>query len=161
MEKLKASLDAAYAVADDNAQRAQTNYVNYYNSFSKDKSFTVGEEVLHPDSTNKLEAQWIGPLPILSQVSKYSYQVQMPNCGVRTLHANNLRRFTSRVGCLGVVFEDDCDFGSLEACPVKKDDNFDESIRLLDLSHLDTAKQNQLRTLLTKYKTVFNDKSSA
>ena len=159
MDKLKHNLDAGSAIAMKNAQVAQSNYVNYYNAGTRDKSFIVGEEVLvlHPNSTNKLVAQWIGPLPILTKVSQYSYQVRMPNDGVKTFHANNLRRYTSRVSCLGVVFDDDTEFGNLEPCPFDKE-VFEDVIKDIDLKHLELGQQLEIRRLLTRFRDVFSDK---
>ena len=159
MDKLKHNLDTSLAVANTNAMTAQTNYTNYYNNSARDKSFSVGEQVLvlHPNSTNKLLAQWTGPLQILAKVSPYSYQVRLPNDGIKTFHANNLRRYTSRVGCLGVVFDEDTDFGDLEHFPLDKE-VFDDAIKGIDLSHLDDKKQVELRTLLNKYRELFSDK---
>ena len=159
MDKLRSNLDAAFALAQQNASVSQNSYTNYYNNWSKDKCFSVGEEVLvlHPNSTNKLQAQWLGPVSILAQVSPYSYQVKMPNSGIKVFHANHLRRYTSRIGCLGVVFDDDTDFGQIETCPTDKE-VFDDSISKLDISHLQENQQMQLRNLLTKYREVFSDK---
>ena len=159
MDKLGHSLECGLALAESNASIAQSNYVDYYNAYSRDKSFEVGDEVLvlHPDSTNKLKAQWIGPVPILSKVSSYSYRVKLPNIGIKIFHANNLRRYTSRVSSLGVIFDDEAEFGNVETCPVDKE-LFDDEFGKVDLSHLTPPQQSQLRQLLFKYKDVFSDK---
>ena len=159
MDKLKHNLDVGLALAEKNSCVAQSNYVSYYNTYSRDKSFDIGDEVLvlHPDSTNKLKAQWIGPVPVLAKVSPYSYKVKLPNCGVKVFHANNLRLYTSRVSCLGVIFEDEAEFGNLEACPVDTE-QFEDQFGKLDISHLSHPQQVQLKKLLLKYKEVFSDK---
>ena len=122
MDKLKNELDFSKAVADKNANKAQEYYVNHYNNCARDKSFDVGDQVLvlHPNSSNNLVAQWLGPVPICAKMYTYSYQVRMPNSGIKTFHANHLRLYTSRVSCLGVIFDDDTEFGKIEPCPINK-----------------------------------------
>jgi len=65
---------------------------------------------------------------------------------------------------IGIVFEDDDEFGNLDTCLTSADvagtdkdmegDWFDN----LDLSHLSTTEEHQLRNLLRKYDKVFDDR---
>jgi len=159
LEKLKSDLQVGMGIAADNAEVAQRSYAHYYNLRSKAKQFDVGDMVLvlMPDSTNKVVARWQGPGTVTAKLSPCSYRVALDTGAVRTLHANHLRRFVSRVASVGVIFEDDSEFGSIEYCPSEQPDAAQE-IRDLDLSHLPSEQQAQMRTLLIAPQTVFSDR---
>ena len=154
-ENLRIGLD----IAQENASKNQAKYVDNYNTSAKDKKFEVGDLVLIllPSSTNKLMSHWQGPGTITSVVSPYSYRVALENGAVRTLHANDLRSFNTKVNSVGVVFETDDEYGRIEPCP-NVSDNFDVEIDRADMLHLSLEQQKELRSLLCKYKSVFNDK---
>ena len=81
-----------------------------------------------------------------------------------------MRYFNSRIANVGIIFDDDDDheFGNIvtylnDACnvnnQVSKDDLNDwKRFEEIDLNHLNTEEQQQLRNLLFKYRKVFNDK---
>ena len=79
--------------------RAQARYAAHYNLRSKDKHFTVGEQVLilSPDSAaSKVYSRWKGPATIVEVRSPYSYLVELD--GTRShVHANTLRKFHVRI----------------------------------------------------------------
>ena len=159
LDKLKADLEVGLDLAEENAGKAQNAYAHQYNTRSKDKGFEVGDLVLvlMPDSTNKVVAQWQGPGTITAVMSPYSYRVALDTGAVKTLHANDLRKFVARVNSVGVVFDDDTDFGRIECCPVAGEKRHEE-INALDLTHLSVERQQELRSLLFKHENVFNDK---
>ena len=68
----------------------------------------------------------------------------------RVLHANLLRTFVARVDSVGVIFEDDEDFGKIEYCPTTSSD-VDEELTNLDLSHLSEEQRKEILSLVQKY----------
>ena len=160
LEKLKSDLQVGARIAETNAGKAQRSYVHQYNLRSRDKEFEVGDMVLvlMPDSTNKVVARWQGPGTITAKLSPYSYRVSLDTGAVRTLHANDLRRFIPRVSSVGVIFEDDTDFGQIEYCPAAGESVRDDAFSAINLSHLSDTEQVELRGLLMKHRQVFNDK---
>ena len=160
LEKLKADLQVGHSIADQCAGKRQRSYVHQYNLRARDKEFAVGDMVLvlMPDSTNKVLARWQGPGTVTARMSPHSYRVSLDTGAVRTLHANDLRRFVPRVSSVGVIFDDDTDFGAIEYCPLLSAGISGDAIAKLDLSHLAEIEQGQLRTLLNRHQGVFNDK---
>ena len=159
LEDLKVNLQVGLDLAEENAAKAQAAYTNQYNAISKEKDFEVGDLVLVliPDSTNKLLAQWLGPATVVAKVSPHSYRISLDSGAVRVLHANHLRPFVARVSSVGVIFEEDEDFGKIEYCPTSLDKVSDELSRL-DLSYLKEKERGELLQLLQKYRHIFNDK---
>jgi hypothetical protein len=151
-EKLQEHLAVGLDVATTHAAKAEKAYLDYYNLHAKCKQFEVGNLclILMPTSTNKLLSEWQGPGTITAIVPPNSYRIALDMGAVKTLHANDLRKFTPRVNSFGIVFEDDTDFGKIEYCPVAGNETI-EAIDKLDLSYLDVIQQTQLRELLIKY----------
>jgi hypothetical protein len=162
LARLKSDLRIANDVATSNALVRQEAYVNQHNLRAREKTFEEGDQVLilFGDSPSKLHSRWQGPGVIQSRLSSNKYLVSLENGSTRVFHVNHLRPFIVRIAALGVVFESDTDFGHVQYCPttqtvgVSDDTRFDE----LDLSHLDSDKQNTLRRLLYKYRDIFDDK---
>jgi hypothetical protein len=159
LECLKSDLEVCHQVAKDNASKMESSYRRQYNVSAKDKSFQVGDLVLvlMPDNSHKLLSKWTGPGTVVDQLGKDSYLVELDSGGVKQLHANDLRKFVSRVNSLGVVFEDDEDFGVIETYP-DGDEEFEKGIATLELSHLEYRQVCELKKLLHRYKDVFNTK---
>jgi hypothetical protein len=163
LEKVKENLKVSAQIAKENAEMAQTIYTDNYNTCTKDKSFSVGDEVLvlHPSSTNSLKSQWQGPAMITAVIPPNSYRVSLSNGAIRTLHANDLRSYVARVQSVGVVFEgDDLEFGNIEVCP-SDHERFEDVISKVDMSHLSKVQQREMSALLQKYNDIFSDKAGA
>ncbi len=158
---LKEDLQVASDIAEKNCAKAQENYVGQYNKKSTVSTFNVGDLVLIliPDSSHKIISQWHGPAVVTAILSPNIYRVASDNGSVRTLHANDLRLYISRVNSIGVIFENDSDMGEINFCPIKNDvpDSVAE-IKKLDLSFLPTSRAKELRDLLLRHASVFNDK---
>ena len=75
----------------------------------------------------------------------------------RVLHANDLRKYNLRVDSVGAVFEDEVDFGNVPSCPLVNTD-FNEELKFLDLSHLDTKQRTELLQLLQNNAKAFSNK---
>ena len=164
LDNLQEKLATALSMADDNCRNAQDRYVKHYNKTAKEKVFEVGDLVLVllPTSTNKLVSEWIGPATVVAKVSAHSYRIALNTGAVRLLHANKLRKFVTRVNVVGVVYDEDQDFGEIECCPsvnVSKDEQETiDAIKNVDLSHLNDVQAKLLRELLYKHRFVFSNR---
>src|SRR3989441_2472643 len=133
-------------------QTSLTQYPHYSNCISRPTTF--------PES--KLISEWIGPATVVGFVSDYGYRIALNTGAVRILHANNLRKFIARVNVVGVIYDEDKEFGEIICCPevnVSKDEQETlDAIKNLDLSYLDEEKSKQLKDLLYKHRLVFNNR---
>ena len=132
-------LQISHDLVDAHCVKAQKQYVTHYNLRSKDKSFEPGNQVLElfPDNTNKLIAKFHGPAIVRTKLNDYAYLVEMSDVAVRRLHANKLRLYVQRIQSVGVVFEDESDFGDNPCYPLFTEDDPDSDFSCDDLSHLD------------------------
>ncbi|GFW26027.1 hypothetical protein TNCV_3316991 [Trichonephila clavipes] len=119
LEDLIEKLRKAHEIAAETAEATQNNYASYYNLRSREKQFKVGDKVLVllPSSTHKLMKTWIGPATIIEITRPYSAKVELDDGGVRELHFNKLRPYIVRVGQVGLIFDQDSDFGDLHYTP--------------------------------------------
>ncbi|GFT61512.1 hypothetical protein TNCV_4271961 [Trichonephila clavipes] len=119
LEDLIEKLRKAHEIAAETAEATQNNYASYYNLRSREKQFKVGDEVLVllPSSTHKLMKTWIGPATIIEITRPYSAKVELDDGGIRELHFNKLRPYIARVGQVGLIFDQDSDFGDLHYAP--------------------------------------------
>ena len=105
--------------AREHALVAQKQYADYYNARAKDKAFSVGDQVvvLEKDSAHKTFARWKHGT-VVKVRSPYSYDIQMPDGACRQLDANKLRSFVARVQHVGIINDQDAEFGAVEYSPV-------------------------------------------
>ena len=99
LKELRNKLETAQSFVNSHTTQAQQRYARYYNLRSKDKHFSVGEQViiLMPDSTaSKTFSRWRGPAVIVEKRSPYSYIVEI-NGARQHIHANHLRKFYAQV----------------------------------------------------------------
>ena len=156
LEELRLNLVTAHSYAEQHAKNAQSKYAEYYNRWSKEKSFEVGDKVvvLYPDSTHKLRSQWQTG-KVVEVRSPSSYLVDMPNGAKMQVHVNKLRPFVAKSNA--VMYEVDAEFGDVWSLPV--DGERDEPSCEIDrakLSHLDDEQQTQLLLLLDNYADCFS-----
>ena len=89
------------ALARENLQKAQKIQKRWYDQHARKRQFSSGENVLVllPTSSNKLLAKWMGPYPVLREVSPVSYEVDMYDHAKRKkiFHVNMLRKWHSSV----------------------------------------------------------------
>ena len=159
-ENLVKNLEIGHNIASKQCDTVQRQYVSHYNLRCKNKSFNPGDQVivLFPDSTNKLVSKFQGPAIVHTKLNDYAYMVAMPNGAVRRLHANKLRLYIPRVASVGVVFDDEEDFGNLPYYPASNEIGQAIDWKTVDLSHLEPDQQDQIRDLILKHKKVFSDK---
>ena len=135
LKELHQNLLIAQHYAESHTQRMQQRYADRYNKRSRDKHFCVGDEVLilKPDSTaSRLFSRWKGPARVVVVKSPYSYIVEL-NGARYHLHANDLRRYNSRVDELSYdnsVFE--CTDGTVTVKPTEDNDLCVNMCEILD-----------------------------
>ena len=80
---------------------------------------------------------------------------------MKRLHANHLRAYHERVNAVGLIFENDEEFGDLECVPIKLDEitkTLDEKFEKLNLDHLNIDQRKEVLKILQKNKEVFSDR---
>ncbi|GFX21296.1 transposon Ty3-G Gag-Pol polyprotein [Trichonephila clavipes] len=88
-------------------------------SQSSVKNFSIGEQVvlLIPESSNNIYARWTGPGEIIQHHPPHSYKVKLSDGTVRHVHVNKIRKYHPRALVVGVIFEDDHEFGEIHPTP--------------------------------------------
>jgi len=138
LSDLQKALEKTREFAIEHATKAQEQYAKFYNAKAVDKSFQEGEQVivLEKDSSSKTFARWQTG-EICKKLSPYTYIVAMPNGSRRHLHANKLRKLVIPTEHVGIISENDTDFGEVLVVPPDKTTCLpSERIDLNSLSHL-------------------------
>ncbi|GFX77388.1 retrovirus-related Pol polyprotein from transposon 412 [Trichonephila clavipes] len=132
LRQLQKKLQDAHEIASGNSTKNQERMTSHYNLRSREKSFSVGDEVLIllPSSTHKLLNTWIGPAKVVALTRSHYCLVQMEDGSTRELHINKLRPYISRVDHVGVIFDQDSDFGELRYVPKDKETQSNIGIEL-------------------------------
>jgi len=162
LNDLERDMRNAEKYAREHADIAQAQYAKYYNARAKNKAFQVGEQVvvLEKDSTHKIFARWKHG-KIIRVRSPYSYDVEMPDGSRRQLHANKLRPFVARVQHIGIIKEQDRDFGVVEHVPISADKQTEslpsQRITSDKLQHLEPQQRQALLAVLDDFADVFSD----
>jgi len=86
------------------------------------------------------------------------YRLSLDDGSVRVLHANSLRNYVSRVQSVGVIFDDESEFGAVIPYPNVNESNNSDFLSQIDLSHLNPTQRDELCQVLLKYEAVFSDK---
>ncbi|GFV04145.1 retrovirus-related Pol polyprotein from transposon opus [Trichonephila clavipes] len=160
LEDLIEKLRKAHEIAAETAEVTQNNYASYYNLRSREKQFKVGDKVLVllPSSTHKLMKTWIGPATIIEITRPYSAKVELDDGGIRELHFNKLRPYIARVGQVGLIFDQDSDFGDLHYAPtdmaVSSMGDVTDHISS-DCQELDDVQRLELLNTLGKFSSLF------
>ncbi|XP_064469668.1 uncharacterized protein LOC135384395 [Ornithodoros turicata] len=153
MEWLRNQLQLAADVAGLTAAKNQATYAWQYNRKAKPKSFNVGDQVLVFNSRKIL-------LAVFLAISKMKWSlhclVEAPPKFVhrvikrRTVHANHVREYHARVGHVGVVFQDDDEFGTVVHAPSLRDL---EQTSLPDIAtrHLDKGRAKQIHDIFASF----------
>ncbi|PRD26778.1 UNVERIFIED_CONTAM: hypothetical protein NCL1_37167 [Trichonephila clavipes] len=134
---------------------------SHYNLRSREKSFSVGDEVLilMPSSTHKLLNTWIGPAKVVKLTRPHSSLVQIEDGSTRELHVNKLKPYISRVDHVGVIFDKDSDFSELHYVPTDKETQPKIGIELNQMTDvLNSQQKYQLRKLLQQYEDIFRNR---
>ncbi|GFS96955.1 retrovirus-related Pol polyprotein from transposon 412 [Trichonephila clavipes] len=147
LQEMKINMEKAAESASLTAAQKQKAYGDYFNKRSSVKNFSIGEQVvlLIPDSSNKIYARWTGPGEIIQHHPPHSYKVKLSDGTVRHVHVNKIRKYHPRALAVGVIFEDDHEFGEIhptliyravriyripESLKIKVDEQIEELVRL-------------------------------
>ncbi|GFS82284.1 retrovirus-related Pol polyprotein from transposon 297 [Nephila pilipes] len=157
LQEQKINLEMAAEQASLIASGRQEAYARYFNRKARSKSFEMGEKVylLIPDSTNKLYAQLTGPGEIVGLNLPHSYKVKLSDGKIRHCHVNKIRRYYPRVNAIGVIFEDDEDFGEVLPTPTSLRPGMKELLEHIDVSHLEDEEETKLLELLSEHQKLF------
>lgn len=157
---LRQRFAAAADVAREHSCKTQASYARYCNKNAKPKSFCSGETVLvlEPDSTNSLMKRWKGPALVVERRRPSSYLIRFGDGSQRVIHANKLRVYHEHVCSVGVIFEEDGDFGNIPDVPqvprgVPKCPDVTEAFK-----HIDEKQRQQLEDLFHSCPGVFGSK---
>ncbi|GBL99975.1 Retrovirus-related Pol polyprotein from transposon 17.6, partial [Araneus ventricosus] len=123
LEDLRQNLEKAHDIATGNAEKNQADYTRRYNLRAREKSFQVGEKVLILDSVSphKLLKKWIGPVTIIALTRPHSVLVRMEDGATKETHVNKIRPYLARVEQVGVIYDQDGDFGEIFPAPADND----------------------------------------
>ncbi|GFX18903.1 retrovirus-related Pol polyprotein from transposon 17.6 [Trichonephila clavipes] len=139
LQEMKINMEKAAESSSLTAAQKQKAYGDYFNKRSSVKNFSIGEQVvlLIPDSSNKIYARWTGPGEIIQHHPPHSYKVKLSDGTVRHVHVNKIRKYHPRALAVGVIFEDDHEFGEIhptliyrESLKIKVDEQIEELVRL-------------------------------
>ncbi|GFX76899.1 hypothetical protein TNCV_3279341 [Trichonephila clavipes] len=161
LRQLQKKLQDAHEIASGNSTKNPERMTSHYNLRSREKSFSVGNEVLilMPSSTHKLLNTWTGPAKVVSLIRPHCCLVQMEDGSTRELHINKLRPYISRVDHVGVIFDQDSDFGELHYVPTDKETQPKIGIELNQMPDvLNSQQKHQLRQLLQQYEDIFRNR---
>ncbi|XP_064482824.1 uncharacterized protein LOC135395659 [Ornithodoros turicata] len=145
-------------VADERARAAvaesQERSIRHYNLRTRDKQFSDGDQVIWFDDNNgdKLRPKWTGPATILERTRPYSYLIEFEDGNRKTVHANKLRPYYAKANTVGVIFDEDNDFGKVEWVPRRENGRQELTLTTDDLTH---QQLEELRSVINKYKDVF------
>ena len=94
---MRERLERMMTLAQGNLKNAQKQQKRWYDRTSRERTLKPGDRVLVllPTSTSKLLAQWHGPYPVVSQVGRVNYVVDMVDRRKRkrVFHINMLKKW--------------------------------------------------------------------
>ncbi|GFX78235.1 hypothetical protein TNCV_5135821 [Trichonephila clavipes] len=101
----------------------------------------------------------VGPATIIEITRPYSAKVELDDGGIRELHFNKLRPYVARVGQVGLIFDQDSDFGDLHYAPtdmaVSSMGDVTDHISS-DCQELDDVQRLELLNTLGKFSSLFS-----
>ncbi|GFW15125.1 retrovirus-related Pol polyprotein from transposon opus [Trichonephila clavipes] len=102
---------------------------------------------------------WIGPATIIEITRPYSAKVELDDGGIRELHFNKLRPYTARVRQVGLIFDQDSDFGDLHYAPTDMAVTYMGDVTdhiSSDCQELDDVQRLELLNSLKKFSSLFS-----
>ncbi|GFQ85693.1 transposon Ty3-I Gag-Pol polyprotein [Trichonephila clavata] len=161
LRDLTGKLKQAHNLARGNSEKAQAEYASRYNLRSREKRLAVGDQVLVliPSSSHKLLKKWMGPASIIELPRPHTARVKMDDGSEKELHFNKLRPYIARIEQIGLIFDQDDEFGELHYAPtdtVELDVNDIYNHVMDSSSGLENSQKHQLADLLSKFSDVFS-----
>ncbi|GFR13290.1 retrovirus-related Pol polyprotein from transposon opus [Trichonephila clavata] len=114
---------------------------------------------LIPSSSHKLLKNWMGPASIIELPRPHTARVKMDDGSEKELHFNKLRPYIARIEQIGLIFDQDDEFGELHYAPtdtVELDVNDIYNHVMDSSSGLENSQKHQLADLLSKFSDVFS-----
>ena len=149
---LKEQMALTSAVVSEREKLAKAKMKVAFDKHAREKTFSVGEEVLvrKPALKSKMGDSWDGPYKILEKISPLNYKVETPGRRSKILHVNLMKRWSipvARVHGVAVIQEEE---GESES-PL--------GLRLVAVDFVpNVSQQQQLDQTLHKFPTVLCDK---
>ncbi|GFQ82696.1 retrovirus-related Pol polyprotein from transposon 17.6 [Trichonephila clavata] len=152
LQEMKIKMEKAAESASLTAAQKEKSYGDYFNKRSSVKNFSIGEQVvlLIPDSSNKIYARWTGPGEIIQHHPLHSYKVKLSDRTVRHVHVNKIRKYHPRALAVGIIFEDDHEFGEIHPTPNLLRYTSERVLHETDLNHLKETEREQVLAILLK-----------
>lgn len=110
------------------------------------------------DHVTKMLPRWMGPFTVLGRERQHSYRIQTEEGKTAVAHANRLRPYYAQVSHVGVVFDEDREFGEVEYTPRAFPACGSEILTREKLSHLDAKKPDEVTLVFEKHSGVFAGK---
>ncbi|XP_077564545.1 LOW QUALITY PROTEIN: uncharacterized protein LOC144180009 [Haemaphysalis longicornis] len=159
LRQLREQLEVAAEVAGLTANARQGSYAQAYNRTARNKTFSVGEQVLlfDTESKRKTAPRWLGPFTVVAQERQHSYRLDMVEKRTSVVHVNRPRPYYCRVSHVRVVFDEDSEFGDVECAP-----RFMPPCRstlplpIEKLSHLSEREGSEIASVFAKHADLFD-----
>ncbi|GFQ68273.1 transposon Ty3-I Gag-Pol polyprotein [Trichonephila clavata] len=161
LRDLTGKLKQAHNLARGNSEKAQAEYASRYNLRSREKRLAVGDQVLvlYPIVISQALKKWMGPASIIELPRPHTARVKMDDGSEKELHFNKLRPYIARIEQIGLIFDQDDEFGELHYAPtdtVELDFNDIYNHVMDSSSGLEDSQKHQLADLLSKFSDVFS-----
>ncbi|XP_077501465.1 uncharacterized protein LOC144112529 [Amblyomma americanum] len=160
LQQLREQMEIAAEVAGLTATARQGSYAQAYNRATRVKSFNVGDQVLlfDTDRGGKLSPKWLGPFPVVGRERQNSYRIDTGARKTSVVHANRLRPYYARVSHVGVVFDEDEEFGNVEYAPCAEAGIQGQTpIEATKMAHLKEEQRSEIAELFARYPEVFSE----
>ncbi|XP_076844741.1 uncharacterized protein LOC143489530 [Brachyhypopomus gauderio] len=149
--KMRDKMAQLTEMARDNMEGAQRHQKQWYDMVAKDRELQPGNKalVLLPTSDTGLLAKWQGPYEVLQKIGKTTYELLLPDRkkSRQTFHINMLRAW--REGQLNPAEQLWVRaVGEEEEREEQYFPSIGETSTPLDLSHLNTQQQEELRSII-------------
>ncbi|GFQ82257.1 retrovirus-related Pol polyprotein from transposon 17.6 [Trichonephila clavata] len=131
LQEMKIKMEKAAESASLTAAQKQKSYGDYFNK------------------------RWTGPGEIIQHHPPHSYKVKLPDGTVRHVHVNKIRKYHPRALAVGVIFEDDHEFGEIHPTPNLLRSTSERVLHETDLNHLKETEREQVLAILLKHRTLF------
>ncbi|GFR30377.1 retrovirus-related Pol polyprotein from transposon 17.6 [Trichonephila clavata] len=156
LQEMKIKMEKAAESASLTAAQKQKSYGDYFNKRSSVKNFSIEQVVLLiPDSSNKIYARWTGPGEIIQHHPPHSYKVKLPDGTIIHVHVNKIKKYHPRALAVGVIFEDDHEFGEIHPTPNLSRSTSERVLHETNLNHLKETEKEQVLAILLKHRTLF------
>lgn len=157
---LRQQMSEAARAVDERIEGVQRAYAEKYNLRARSKEFSEEEQVLVLDANpqNKMHPKWIGPVKIKERKRPDSYVVQFEDGTERWVHANRLRKYYVRTNNVGVIFEEDAEFGEVESTPCSGKSTSKILEVLREANHLTSEQAEELGRVIMRYEEAFSEK---